>query len=169
MSKVLNYNTNDTSTGVSPSITISPLNFPVDFRTGDRSSKNTSSELFLKDIKSPVALPETIRVAYSVKPNVYANSILDKSLYAPSKQGWQVLSQLDTTWSVTDSDDPTLEIALPMHAHLVISGPMNDLIDADAVMTHLIGRLLGTLFETGSITSSRLESLMRGALIPTGM
>lgn len=140
------------------------VNFGADFR---KKSESTN-ELILTNLTSPVDRPERFRYAYNDVANVYSGTGIDATVYSPSKKGVSVLIQLTETFSVTDSVDPTYRIDLPVSAHMVLKIPANENITAAMVET-LIGRLASGAYETGSETVSRLQSILRGSLTPADL
>ena len=139
------------------------LNIGTDFRV---KSDQPGKEVVLTNITSPVDRPEKIRVAYTDIANVYLGTGIESSLLAPTKRGVSVLVQATEILSVTDDTDPDYRIDLPVSYHLVIKVPASEHINAADVQTG-IGRLLSGLFDTGVATTSRLESILRGSLVPT--
>lgn len=164
MTKQISYGFNDTPiSGVSTlKFERGLLNYKADFRT----KSNTPGEVIITNITSPVDRPENIRYARSEVKNVYANTDIDPSVYAPSTKGVSIVAQVTETLSVTDSADSEYRVDLPVSAHIVLKTPASEHVDA-AVLETVIGRLLSSLFETGKEDTTRLEALLRGSLLPT--
>jgi hypothetical protein len=139
------------------------LNFSSDFRV---KSNNAGKEVVLTNITSPVDRPEKIRIAYSDVANVYNGSGIEASVLAPTKRGVSVLAQITETISVTDDTDPDYRIDLPVSYHVVIKVPASEHISATDIQAGL-GRLLSGLYDTGATTTSRLEAILRGSLVPS--
>lgn len=139
------------------------LNFSKDFRV---KSNNAGKEVVLTNITSPVDRPEKIRVGYSDVTNIYSGTGVEPSVLAPTKRGTQILAQVTEVISVTDDADPDYRVDLPVSYHLVIKVPASEHITATEVNTG-IGRLLSCLFDSGSTSTSRLEAILRGALVPS--
>lgn len=139
------------------------LNIGTDFRV---KSNQPGKEIVLTNITSPVDRPEKIRIAYSDVANVYSGTDIEASVASPTKRGVSLLAQVTDTISVTDDTDPSYRIDLPVSYHLVIKVPASEFISATDVQTGL-GRLLSSLFDTGVDTTSRLEAILRGSLVPT--
>jgi hypothetical protein len=110
--------------------------------------------------------PEKIRIAYSDVANVYNGSGIEASVLAPTKRGVSVLAQITETISVTDDTDPDYRIDLPVSYHVVIKVPASEHISATDIQAGL-GRLLSSLYDTGATTTSRLEAILRGSLVPS--
>jgi len=137
------------------------LNFKTDFKV---KANKDGKEVVLTNITSPIDRPENVRLAYTDIANVYSGTGIEPSLAAPTKRGISVLAQLTETLSVTDTTDADFRIDLPISAHLVIKVPASEYITAAQVQT-AVGRLLSSLFDTGSISNSRLEAILRGSLV----
>lgn len=167
MSKQISVNHTDTAIPGVTSLSLSRglVNYGADFRV---KKFNTDGELVLTNLTSPTAFPEKFRFAVSPVNNVYTGSGLEPSVHAPTKRGTSVLCQLTQNYSVTDSDDPTFLIGLPISAHLVLKIPDYPLITPVMINT-LVGRLVSGLFETGDEGTSRIKSLLRGSLTPTDL
>jgi hypothetical protein len=170
MAKVLNKYNSDTPipSGTVATLTVDPLNFGTDFRRGMEKGTSSSSSATVMNVTTPTSFPESFRFEASAVTNVYNNTSIEKTLYAPTKMGASVLCSLDDVWTVTDTEDPSYCIALPMHAHLVLRVPNNENLTSSDVRS-LICRLLGGLFESGSDDNSRISALLRGAVLPKDM
>jgi hypothetical protein len=141
------------------------LNFTKDFRI---KSNNAGKEIVLTNITSPIDRPENIRIAFTDIANIYAGTGVDPSILAPTKRGVSILAQHTDVLSVTDTVDADYRVDLPISAHIVIKVPSSEHVSAAVVQT-LVGRLLSSLFDEGVATTSRLESILRGSLAPTGL
>lgn len=139
------------------------LNIEKDFRV---KSNNSGKEVILTNITSPIGRPENIRLAYTDIANIYSGTGVEPSVFAPTKRGVSILAQVTEVLSVLDSTDADFRIDLPMSGHLVLKVPASEYITAEHVLS-LIGRLLSSLFDTGSSAESRLEAILRGSLVPT--
>lgn len=139
------------------------LNCAKDFRV---KSNQPGKEVVLTNITSPIDRPERIRIAYSDLTNIYSGTGIDASVFAPTKRGVSVLAQVTDVISVTDDLNPDFRIDLPVSYHLVIKVPASEFITAADINTG-IGRLLSSLFDSGVSTTSRLEAILRGSLVPT--
>lgn len=143
----------------------SVLNFNTDFRV----KKNLAgSEVVLTNLTSPTDRPERIRIAYSEIPNIYNGTGVEASVSAPTKKGVSILVQVTEVISVTDSTDADFRVDLPVSYHLVVKVPVSEYITASDIHTG-IGRLVSSLFDSGVTTDARLEALLRGSLVPSGL
>lgn len=138
------------------------LNLGTDFRV---KSENAGKEVVLTNITSPADRPEKIRISYSDVANIYSGTGIEASVLAPTKRGASVLVQLTDVVCVTDSVDPTYRIDLPLSVHTVLKYPVSEHINAADIQKSL-SRLLSALFDSGSTTATRLESILRGSLTP---
>lgn len=140
------------------------LNFKADFREKAKSA----TEAVITNITSPFDRPERIRFAVSDISNVYAGTDIDPSVYSPSRRGVSVLAQVTSIASVTDSNDADFRVDLPISAHIVLKVPSSEHLDAGKIQT-IVARLVSSLFETGDESTSRLDALIRGSLLPKDM
>lgn len=141
------------------------LNYAANFRI---KSNNSGKEIILTNISSPVDRPEKIRIGYTDVANVYSGSGVEPSISAPTKRGTQILAQVTEVLSVTDDADPEYRLDLPVSYHLVIKVPTSEFITSSVIVAGL-GRLLSSLFDTGVSTTSRLDAILRGALVPSDL
>lgn len=139
------------------------LNFKEDFRV---KSNTGGKEVVLTNITSPIDREETVRLACTEIKNVYAQTSIDSSVYAPTKRGLSILAQVNDVLSVRDDQIPDYRVDLPVSAHLVIKVPSSEHISAREVEI-LVGRLLSSLYDTGATSASRLEAILRGSLLPS--
>jgi hypothetical protein len=164
MAKTTNLGYTDTPVEGNPILKFDrpAINFKADFRV----KSNGGKEVVLTNITSPIDRPENIRIAYTDVANIYGGTGIDPSIAAPTKRGISLLTQITDVVSVTDSNDADYRVDLPISAHLVLKLPASEFITAQTVTT-IIGRLLSAYYDTGSESPSRLESILRGSLVPT--
>lgn len=141
------------------------LNFKEDFRV---KSNDNGKEIILTNITSPIDRPENIRIAYNQVSNIYNGTGIEPSMLATSKRGVNILTQLTDILSVVDDTDPDYRVDLPVSCHLVIKAPASEHINSDVILTS-VGRLLSSLFATGSNETARLEAILRGSLVPSDL
>jgi cell division septal protein FtsQ len=167
MAKIINSGYIDTPVSGVSTLTFprAVLNVKQDFRV---KSNKDGKEIVLTNITSPIDRPENIRLAYTEVANVYNGTGIEPSVAAPTKRGVSVLAQVTDVISVTDDADADFRIDLPLSAHLVIKVPASQYITAAQVKT-AVGRLLSSLFDTGSVADARLEAILRGSLVPNEM
>lgn len=166
MPKTISWGHSDTPvTGVTKLTLNRPvLNFPEDFR----SKSKTPGEVVITNLTTPLDRPEQFRFATSDIRNIYSATDIDESVYAPSKRGVSILSQITDTITVSDDADADFRIDLPLSAHLVVKVPASEYIDA-GIVEKLVARLVSSLYETGKDDATRLDSMLRGSLSPKGM
>lgn len=166
MSKVINYGFVDTPiAGVTElKFTRGLINFGTDFRV----STNNPDELHVVNLTTPIDRPETFRFAHSSVADVYKGTSIDPSVYAPSRRGISILVQNTEIFSVTDTTDADYRVDLPISAHLVLKIPANENITA-AIVEMVVGRMISGLYDTGDGSTTRLQSLLRGSLIPSDL
>lgn len=164
MSIIKSLNFTDTLIAGDPTLTFSrgALNYSANWRV----VSDGPSEVKLTNISSPLDAPETIRIAYSDVKNIYANTALEPSQMSPSKAGASILVELKEVITVRDDANSDLDLHLPVSYHIVMKLPKSSNITSDDVFTGL-GRLVSALYDTGSNTATRLESMLRGSLVPT--
>lgn len=166
MSKTVAVNYTDTAIdGVSTlDLARGLVNYGADWKV----KQDEPNEVILTNLTSPITYPERFRVGASEVVDVYKGSGIDAGLYAPTRRGISVLCQLTEVWKVTDSTDATYEVALPITGHIVLKVPSNENI-TPAMINTFMGRLVSGLFETGSETTTRLASILRGSLKPADL
>lgn len=143
-------------------VLIPDLSYKSDFAT----SSDTASEVILSNTTSPIDRVETIRFAIQNVKDVYNGTDIDPGVQAASHRGVSLVCQVSDTYSYYDDADPANKrVDLPVSAHLVIKAPKSSFIGADDYLA-IAKRAFASLFETGSTTSDRLVSLLRGALDP---
>lgn len=164
MAKSVSVGYTDTAIAGNPVLTLprGSLNFAADFKV----KTETPSEVVLVNLTSPIDRPEKLRISYNEVANVYNGSDVDPSVYGPSKKGISVLVQLTETLSETDSVDPLYRVDLPISIHAVMKFPANAAVTVAMLQTAL-GRMVSGFYATGSMTTDRLSSLVRGSLKPS--
>jgi hypothetical protein len=165
MAKVKSSGYTDTAISGNPVLNLlrGSLNFAANWR---QKSYTPGKEVILTNISSPNDRPERLRIAFSDVANVYSGTGIDASVFAPTKKGVSILAQLTEIIAVTDDTDPSYRIDLPVSYHLVIKVPSSEFINAVDVQTG-VARLLSGLYDTGSVTTTRLDAILRGSLVPS--
>lgn len=164
MAKVVTTNRTDTAVDGVSSLTMARavLNFGADFVV----KSEASNEVIITNLTSPIDTPEKFRFAISDIKDIYKNTGIDPTRQSQSKRGVNLLCQLTDVWTITDSVDLTFQEIVPIEAHVVLKMPASPYVSEDAVVA-FIGRLMSGLFATGSSTSARLKSMIRGSLTPS--
>lgn len=144
------------------------LNRPdLDFGNDFSVTKEDEGVTIVTNLTTPLDQPETIRWQVQEIANIYSGSGIDPSVYGTSKKGFSLVTQLNNVLRVTDSEDSTFQVDLPVSAHLVIKAPQNQYINEE-VLIKCVNRLVSALYDTGQDTS-RLNSLIRGAMTPNNL
>lgn len=166
MAKQISYNYTDTAINGVTTLNLArgKVNYGADFRV----KSDEPGEAIITNLSSPVVYPERYRFSVTDVKNVYTGSNIEPSLYSPTKTGTSLLVQLTEVWKVTDTVDTSLEVALPVSAHIVIKVPNHELVTPAAVQT-LVGRLISGLYETGSESTTRITAMLRGSLKPSDL
>lgn len=164
MARVVTKNFHDT-----PISGVTSLSFPrglVNFKADFSEKSRSATEYVATNLRSPLDAPEIIRWGNSRIADVYRNSGVSKQNQPAAVQGFSLLAQETFIATVTDTVDTTYKVDLPISAHLVFKAPTHENVTADLLLTAL-GRLVSSLYSTGSVAPDRLEGLIRGALAPT--
>lgn len=166
MSKVLSYTRTDTAVGGVPSLSlpIAVLNYAADWRV----SKNLPEEVILTNLTSAIGFPEKFRISMRQIPDAYKGSPIDASIRSLNKQGIEILVSHTDTAQWTDTEDATFLEAKCPRMNVTFTFPADGSFDADAMLTY-IKRSISGLFDTGVVTSSRINAMVRGILKPSGL
>lgn len=161
MSYTINKGYTDTI-ATTKDVALPDLDYAHDFRV----SQDTPGEVIMINTTSPMDRGETIRFAITNVKDVYTNTGVDAAYQAASHQGVSLVVQVNDTWRYEDATAPTAsKVDLPISAHLVIKVPKTSFLGADDHLS-IAKRVFSLLFDTGSVTSARLMTLLKGALDP---
>jgi len=94
------------------------------------------------DITAPVDQPSTIRIAQTSRPNIYAGTSIDPSMFLPTRKGTDTIIEVREVWSIVDSVDTTYLGYAPVRAALTLTLPDGGGISAVDVL-ELLGRVIG--------------------------
>lgn len=163
MSKVISFGYTDTPISGVTSLELprGRVNFGADFAV----KVSKPSEVVLTNVSSPRDRAESFRFQSSTIQDVYSGLKINKSVQAPSLSGSNILIQLTEIATVTDTEDSTYRVDIPLSYHMVIKVPALEELTENHVLAG-VGRLVSGLFETGSETNDRLKKILRGSLIP---
>lgn len=166
MSTQTTYGYTDTAISgyVAKSLKLAALNFAADFRV----SSQTTNEVVLTNLTAPLDQPETIRLAYTGVSDIYKNTGIDPSDRLPSTAGVSIICQHNSVMKVTDNADVTYSALVPMKEHTVLVVPMSSAVEPQQIITNIC-RMLAGLFETGEDTTTRLQGILRGSLVPSDL
>lgn len=162
MSYSINTGYTDTVT-TTKNVAIPDLSYVSDFTV----TTDTAKEAILTNITSPMDRVETIRFGSTDIKDVYTGTGIDPAFMAPSHKGVSIVMQMNDIWRYCDATNLALpQIDLPISAHIVLKVPKTSYVTADQFLSALT-RAFSLAFATGSVTSTRLYSLLKGALDPT--
>lgn len=156
------YNVSDTPiSGADMKLQLPAVNFSTDFRV----ERDEPDELIVTNLTSPIGIPERFRFGFSTIANVYNGTRIEPAMRSQMIQGVSVLCQLNDTWTVTDSADPTYSILLPVSCHVVLKVPNSPALTGDNIQ-YLLTRTISGLMPQGQVGTQRLAALLRGSLRP---
>jgi hypothetical protein len=163
MSKTVLKNRTDTPPVIeSLSLDMSLMNFGADFAA----VSNTPGKAVISNLTSPRECPEQMIFAVSPIGDVYKGSKIDPAYKAASKAGVKLFSQVNSIYTITDTEDSTYRVDVPLSCNLTITIPSDALITS-AMVIEEFGRALHGLFETEG--DLRIDRMARGSLLPTDM
>lgn len=160
MAKTISKGYTDTITATK-NVAIPDLDYDADFRV---KSQDPGSAI-LANITSPLDRTETLTFGYSEIKDVYKDQSIDSAVQPASHKGVQILAKVTDVFSLTDSSDASYRVDLPVSAHVVIRVPACEYISTGDIQG-LAMRAVAGLFDTGKIDTTRLASLLKGALVP---
>lgn len=162
MTKSLVFGPNGTPVGgVSEvAITVAPLNYAADFRRVEEGA----SKIVYTDVTAPQDQPSTIRIAQQSRPNVYAGTTIDPSVFLPNKRGTDTIIEVREVWSEVDSADTSYLRMFPVRAALTLTVPDASQVTVAAVQ-RVVQRLFAALAEQGEAnTDSGIAALLHGVV-----
>lgn len=162
MAKSVTLNYTDTAGGTAPTLTGIAKNYGADFAK----KVDVAGNADITNITSPPDAPNTERFSVTVIKDIYKGTPVNESYKSGNKSGFSLLSQCNLVATITDSEDSTYRVDVPISAHVVVKGPN----DSNITTTHLttaLMRAIGGLYETDG--SSRLAALVRGSLLPSDL
>jgi hypothetical protein len=160
MAKSVSLNYTDTTGGTAPSLTMAAKNYGVDYAK----KVDVAGQADITNLTSPTDAPNTERFSLNTIADIYKGSPVTDGYKSSNKSGFSLLSQCNLVATITDSEDATYRVDVPISAHVVLKGP-NDQNITSAHLTACLLRALGGLYETDG--SLRLASLIRGGLMPS--
>jgi hypothetical protein len=168
MSISINYPATDSTSLITPSITIPAMTWGSDWAVAQQRNE-TSRSVLLQNLSSGLLTPQSFMVSQRELQNVYANTTVDRALWAPTTKGQRLTIGFKDSPYLTDSADAAWLQVLPILVELRISIPYSQYVTA-AVVEHEIARMIGGLYETGQTSmATRLTRLLRGALTPSDL
>lgn len=139
-------------------------NFGVDWTV----VRDTPGEAVISNLTSPQGLEERFRFAMTPIKDVYRNSGITLPAYAPDTKGFSILGSLVSPLRVTDTADATYQVDKPCVVNITVKSAVDALITPDIIKAQ-IARAVNAFFNTGVLTTERLNALMRGSMLPADM
>lgn len=164
MSKSINKGYTTTGDVSGKTLPIAGYVYPDTFRV----KSENPAEAVLVNLTSPIDRQERLRIGYKEISDVYQGTSINPAYYAASKQGIQFLVQANDVWSVTDSEDASYRVDLPISVHMIVKVPACETI-SQADILEAIGRATGCLFDAGTADTWRVTELTKGVLVPKGL
>lgn len=142
------------------------VNLPVDTITKSDYVLTGSSEdeAAYVGADSTLGRPEKLKYGRRIIKDIYANSSVDSAYRCPCKTGIKVLLSTETVGSLTESGTPAFRQDFPFTVKTVVDVPASDYLTADQVLS-LIKHHCGMILDDGNtVTSSRIQELLKGSL-----
>lgn len=160
MSVTLNRGPNGTAVGGLATITktFAPLNFDADFRI----TEEGPSKAVMVDVTAPVDRPATLRIAQTVRPNVYSGTGLGENVMLPSRKGLDTIIEAREVWSAQDTLYPDQTFFLPFRVAITINAPMSAYVTADAVEAGIERCLAGIYAQGDGDMTAGLNAILHG-------
>lgn len=146
------------------SLSIPDLSYDTDYSV----QRNTPGDAIIGNTTSSYLwTPETIRYAGTNVRNIYENTNVDPTYFAPVKGGRQVLAEV-TELYMASNDKTGADVILPCKGRIVLRFPTGGVV-GEALISDLIGRTIAAAFGTGSVTASRVIELAQDSMLPKGL
>lgn len=145
-------------------IILGKLNYGADFAVQELKS----GESLLTNLRSPLNMPEKVFFGYRQVADMYAKSGIPASNRSQNTKGVSFVFRHTDVGRKTDSADVTYEVLMPFSCHFVVTVPMDETITADIVRDYIL-RTVACAFESGSNTSARIETALRGVALPADL
>lgn len=157
----------DAMFGYEDSKSSSPLSFTdipnLDYSSDFAVAEQTAKQVIMVNTTTPVDQVESLKFSIQDVNNIYANTNIDPTLYAPSKKGKSVVCSLQDTARITNSTTNT-HVDYPIKAHFVLQFPVSTSISASDMLK--VAKRMFALAFNGANTNARLNELMRGVMKP---
>lgn len=128
--------------------------------------RDTPSEAVATYTAAPLQAPVTVRWARQSVSDVYRGSGVDTGYYGPVRRGYSILVQVNAVQTYTLDDGSVVHY--PVSGHVVLKMPAFE--NTDGKITTLVLRhLVSACCTSDGNTQSRLNSLLRGGLLPTDL
>lgn len=164
MSKITNVGYTDSPIAGNPVLVRGKLNFGADFRV----QKEGAGEMTLTNITSPLDRKEVIMYNVTDIKNIYDKTDIHPSVQAPNARGINLYTKVSDIYAITDSTDANFLQHLPVSASITIRIGNSEYMTAEVAQA-VVARCVSTLYETDSVSTTRLNSLLRGAIKPSDL
>lgn len=161
MSITLNYGPNGTAVGGLATVTrtFSPLNFATDFSV----LSEQAGQVIYTDVTAPVDRPATLRIAQSVRPNIYAGTGISEAYMAGSRKGLDSVVEVKAIFSATDSVSGAVTY-YPVRLAISTNLPQAGIV-TPTELDYLLNRATAALYAQGEgTTANGVNKLLRGVL-----
>lgn len=135
------------------SLTADALNFDADWRIIDEGP----GRVVYTNVQSPVDQPLTLRIAQTVRPNVYAGSAIELAAQLPTRRGCDTVIELKGTWAIGDSEDATFKRMFPVRIATTMNLPLCAEITDQVVIDSLLAPMIAAL-------AANRESTLQGGI-----
>lgn len=103
-------------------LTLPVLDFKKDFRV----LESGPGLWKVTDLTSPKTQPSTIRIAQTVRANIYAGTQIDPSMFLANKEGVDTIIELREVGLVSNEADPLESKQVPFRLAITWTDPMTD-------------------------------------------
>lgn len=145
-----------------------PTNFAIDWRETDEQSvskQKGSKEISMKNMKTPIDIPETITVGIVPIKDMYASMTVSPASKLPVTSGYQVRIKSNMVAKITDTEDALNPKYTQVFTSVILGIPDTPHITAGHVM-YCLQRTLSALANTGSASNDRITELMQNIIKP---
>lgn len=141
-------------------LAVTPLNFEEDWRVVEASSDG--SKIVYANVTTPVDMPATLRIAQSLRPNVYAGTSIEPANMSQTRKGLDIVFEIKEVIAVKSDEDAAYRELLPVRAAITFNVPVSAHIGATEV-ERLIARSIAAIAEQGSASiTSGLNLALHG-------
>lgn len=164
MPKTTSFGYTDTAPtgGATKTLTRPNLNYATDYAKVE----DSENKCVLTNLTSPYDQPESMRFELADIKNIYNGTSIDPSVYAASRAGISLVCQVNDILRVTDTENSTFQVDLPISVHFVIKMPKSQYITASDI-EKVVARCVASMYDTDSVGTSRLDALVRGSMVPS--
>lgn len=146
MTKSVSLGPNPTAVGGVASVGFAPA--PINFSTDMKKIETGPGKVIYTDVTAPSDRRYTLRIAQQSRPNIYAGTTIDPSVFLSSKRGTDTVVEIKGILEVTDSVDTTFLQQAPYRLALTMTLPESQFISATE-MKAMLDRLVAALATQG--------------------